>query len=100
MWVLSQTVTNWLSSYKLEPFGHHPVNHRGNMLRTTPAHRVATHMFYKSGPLQGAVYKGMWLKGKMHGDGQIMWADGKVYTGQFSDGVIKGWALNQMLFLY
>ncbi|XP_067931555.1 alsin-like [Watersipora subatra] len=88
MWMISQTVTAWLSNYKAEPIPANPVP---NPLRTTPLVRLASHMFSKAGPLQGAVYNGKWYRGQMHGEGQLMWADGRVYTGQFDSGEISGY---------
>lgn len=90
MWILSQTISLWLSSYKSDSTELPSVNHRSAILRTTPANRVASHMFYKSGHLQGAVYKGQWRMGQLHGEGQLSWADGRVYSGQFVDGELTG----------
>lgn len=90
MWILSQTVTQWLSSAKSDPLEPVPINQRGVMLKTTPAVRTASHMFTKVGPLLSAVYKGQWRRGLMNGEGQIVWADGRVYTGQFTEGEQTG----------
>lgn len=60
------------------------------MVTKPPATRVATHMFYKVGPMQHAVYKGQWKLGVINGYGQLTWPDGRVYDGQFVDGEITG----------
>ena len=88
--MLSQTISSWLSSYKLGLTEVSSMTHRVTVLRTTPSSRVASHMFYKAGPLQGAVYKGKWYKGQIHGEGQMTWADGRVYVGQFTNGEQTG----------
>ena len=40
--------------------------------------------------LSGAVYKGQWKRALMHGEGQLTWADGRMYAGQFCDGEQTG----------
>ena len=34
-----------------------------------------------SGGSEGAEYKGMWLAGKRHGKGELMWGDGSLFEG-------------------
>ena len=178
MWILSHTVTSWLSNCKSDTSENAPasVKRRATVLRATPVNRVASHMFYKAGLLQGmtgtcvliminpkapntlsnpknllwnengdeplcfpfsslltgpgiswnnrwrvifphvmrrqcpiacihlycfshcfilfllsgAVYKGQWKRALMHGEGQLTWADGRMYAGQFCDGEQTG----------
>lgn len=35
-------------------------------------------------------YVGGWSEGKLHGDGEIWWANGKSYRGQFKQGKMDG----------
>ena len=55
MWILSHTVTSWLSNCKSDTSENAPasVKRRATVLRATPVNRVASHMFYKAGLLQG-----------------------------------------------
>lgn len=53
-----------------------------------PLTRSASYTFTKL--YKDARYTGRWLNGKMHGVGKLEWADGKVYTGHFSQNVMCG----------
>ena len=47
-------------------------------------------LFFTLCLLSGAVYKGQWKRALMHGEGQLTWADGRMYAGQFCDGEQTG----------
>jgi len=44
MWVMNQTITLWLDSYRNDQSA---ILRKDSVARTTPINRVATHMFYK-----------------------------------------------------
>jgi len=52
--------------------------------------RCINRVVIQAGPMQGAVYKGHWRSGVIHGEGQLTWPDGRCYTGQFTDGEQTG----------
>jgi len=41
------------------------------------------------GPLE-TTYSGIFVKGKKQGEGEVTWADGSSYRGQFEDNLING----------
>ncbi|XP_072236137.1 alsin isoform X2 [Leuresthes tenuis] len=55
-----------------------------------PISRRASYTFYKDGRLKEATYEGRWLAGKPHGRGLLKWADGRIYTGAFKNGLEDG----------
>lgn len=57
---------------------------------TPPLSRHATHIFYKNPQMKDAKYTGMWLAGKMHGQGELIWPDGRKYAGRFKQGQQHG----------
>lgn len=83
----------WLSSFRgdADAAPSSKTKRVGSVVTKPPAIRVATHMFYKTGPLQYAVYKGQWRNAVINGNGQLTWPDGRVYEGQFQDGEVTGY---------
>ncbi|XP_026157539.1 alsin isoform X2 [Mastacembelus armatus] len=55
-----------------------------------PISRTASYTFYKDGRLKEATYEGRWLTGKPHGRGVLKWPDGRIYTGEFKNGLEDG----------
>lgn len=40
--------------------------------------------------IEGWIFTGLWLHGRMYGEGQVEWPDGTVYVGQWKDGIRDG----------
>uniref|UniRef100_A0A4W6DLD4 Alsin Rho guanine nucleotide exchange factor ALS2 n=1 Tax=Lates calcarifer TaxID=8187 RepID=A0A4W6DLD4_LATCA len=55
-----------------------------------PTSRTASYTFYKDGRLKEATYEGRWLNGKPNGRGVLKWPDGRIYTGEFKNGLEDG----------
>uniref|UniRef100_A0A3B4UEV5 Alsin Rho guanine nucleotide exchange factor ALS2 n=1 Tax=Seriola dumerili TaxID=41447 RepID=A0A3B4UEV5_SERDU len=55
-----------------------------------PISRLASYTFYKDGRLKEATYEGRWLAGKPNGRGVLKWPDGRIYTGEFKNGLEDG----------
>uniref|UniRef100_A0A665SZJ7 VPS9 domain-containing protein n=1 Tax=Echeneis naucrates TaxID=173247 RepID=A0A665SZJ7_ECHNA len=55
-----------------------------------PVSRSASYTFYKDGRLKEARYEGRWLAGKPNGRGVLKWPDGRIYTGEFKNGLEDG----------
>uniref|UniRef100_A0A3B4X9Y3 Alsin Rho guanine nucleotide exchange factor ALS2 n=1 Tax=Seriola lalandi dorsalis TaxID=1841481 RepID=A0A3B4X9Y3_SERLL len=55
-----------------------------------PISRSASYTFYKDGRLKEAKYEGRWLAGKPNGRGVLKWPDGRIYTGEFKNGLEDG----------
>ncbi|XP_060639153.2 alsin isoform X1 [Anolis sagrei] len=55
-----------------------------------PISRSAKYTFYKDPRLKDAIYDGRWLSGKPHGRGVLKWADGRMYSGMFRNGLEDG----------
>ncbi|XP_003227382.2 alsin [Anolis carolinensis] len=55
-----------------------------------PISRSAKYTFYKDPRLKDASYDGRWLSGKPHGRGVLKWADGRMYSGMFRNGLEDG----------
>ncbi|XP_034467527.1 alsin isoform X3 [Hippoglossus hippoglossus] len=55
-----------------------------------PVSRTASYTFYKDGRLKEATYEGRWLAGKPNGRGVLKWPDGRIYTGEFKNGLEDG----------
>ncbi|XP_054828500.1 alsin [Eublepharis macularius] len=63
----------------------------GNIQRQEPPiSRSAKYTFYKDPRLKDASYNGRWLSGKPHGRGILKWADGRMYSGMFRNGLEDG----------
>ncbi|KAK7893528.1 hypothetical protein WMY93_022680 [Mugilogobius chulae] len=56
-----------------------------------PVSRTALYTFYKEGRLKEATYEGRWVLGKLHGRGVLKWTDGRIYSGEFSNGLEEGY---------
>ncbi|XP_078085206.1 alsin isoform X2 [Mustelus asterias] len=56
-----------------------------------PISRTASYTFYKEPRLKEATYEGRWLSGKPHGKGVLQWPDGRMYTGDFRNGLEDGY---------
>ncbi|XP_048389988.1 alsin isoform X5 [Stegostoma tigrinum] len=64
----------------------------GNATRAEPPiSRTASYTFYKDPRLKEATYEGRWLAGKPHGKGVLQWPDGRMYTGDFRNGLEDGY---------
>ena len=50
---------------------------------TPPITRNTNYTFTKIADMKGAEYHGMWLYGKLHGQGKLTWPGGRSYFGQF-----------------
>ncbi|XP_050388946.2 alsin isoform X1 [Patella vulgata] len=57
---------------------------------TPPLIRHVIHTFTKHCLYKDATYKGFMLNGKMHGQGEMSWHDGRKYIGKFSQGLQQG----------
>ncbi|XP_052825972.1 alsin isoform X1 [Octopus bimaculoides] len=55
-----------------------------------PLVRQAQHKFTKHSTFKDAVYNGAWMKGKLHGFGEMKWPDGRRYIGKFKNGLQHG----------
>ncbi|CAI9597432.1 unnamed protein product [Staurois parvus] len=63
----------------------------GSIVRQEPPlSRSAKYTFYKDPRLKDATYDGRWLTGKPHGRGVLKWPDGRVYDGEFRNGLEDG----------
>lgn len=66
-----------------------------------PISRSASYTFYKEGRLREAIYEGQWVTGKLHGRGILKWPDGRIFSGEFRNGLEDGYgeffALNKTL---
>lgn len=60
--------------------------------RQIPVVRNATYEFdkKKKGVYKGATYTGNWIQGKMHGTGSMIWPDGRVLNGFWSNSLPHG----------
>ncbi|XP_067137388.1 alsin [Centruroides vittatus] len=63
------------------------MNHRR---LSPPLARHATYVFSKHSLYKDAKYAGMWLCGKLHGHGEMLWPDGRKYIGKFSQNMQHG----------
>ncbi|KAM5151552.1 alsin [Mantella aurantiaca] len=61
------------------------------MRQDPPLSRSAKYTFYKDARLKDATYNGRWLAGKPHGRGVLKWPDGRVYDGEFRNGLEDGY---------
>ncbi|XP_056010934.1 alsin-like isoform X4 [Ostrea edulis] len=67
------------------------VSRRGSSDRLTPPDiRFANHQFTRHGVFKSATYSGYWMTGKLHGFGEMKWADGRKYIGNFKEGLQHG----------
>ncbi|KAM3855270.1 alsin isoform 3-T3 [Vipera latastei] len=94
-----QEKTKWLKSLSQAidqalkgPSDLPPCGVSGSLQRQEPPiSRNAKYTFYKDPRLKDAVYNGRWLSGKQHGRGVLKWADGKMYSGMFRNGMEDGY---------
>ncbi|CAB3990000.1 alsin-like isoform X1, partial [Paramuricea clavata] len=65
----------------------------------TPAKaRYASHFYLQDPKYKGACYTGMWLSGKPHGHGKLVWAStAQTYEGEFRNGLYNGFG--RMIFV-
>uniref|UniRef100_A0A8D0G9J0 Alsin Rho guanine nucleotide exchange factor ALS2 n=1 Tax=Sphenodon punctatus TaxID=8508 RepID=A0A8D0G9J0_SPHPU len=69
-----------------------PYGGGGNIQRQEPPiSRSAKYTFYKDPRLKDAVYDGRWLSGKPNGRGILKWANGRIYSGTFRNGLEDGY---------
>ncbi|KAL5005990.1 hypothetical protein ScPMuIL_017148 [Solemya velum] len=81
---LNSSINKVLSSQK-------SVARRGSTERLTPpVVRQAGHKFTKHGIYKDSTYNGYWMNGKIHGKGELVWADGRKYVGKFKNGFLHG----------
>ncbi|XP_061463962.1 alsin isoform X2 [Rhineura floridana] len=74
-----------------------PYGGSGNIQRQEPPiSRSAKYTFYKDPRLKDATYDGRWLSGKPHGRGVLKWADGRMYSGMFRNGLEDGYGEYQV----
>ncbi|EMP24334.1 Alsin [Chelonia mydas] len=74
-----------------------PYGSGGNIQRQEPPiSRSAKYTFYKDPRLKDAIYDGRWLSGKPHGRGILRWADGRMYSGMFRNGLEDGYATGEV----
>lgn len=57
---------------------------------TPPMARHSSYTFTKSLMYKDATYSGSWLKGMLHGHGELTWPDGRKYTGKFKNNLQHG----------
>ncbi|KAG1714534.1 Alsin [Nymphon striatum] len=55
-----------------------------------PLARYSQHTFCKAAPFKDATYTGMWLCGKLHGEGELEWPNRKKYVGKFKQNLQHG----------
>ncbi|RWS12808.1 alsin-like protein [Dinothrombium tinctorium] len=55
-----------------------------------PASRNAFYQFKKHQVYKDATYLGSWVNAKLHGWGDLLWSDGRSFTGNFKDNVQNG----------
>ncbi|XP_063871928.1 alsin-like isoform X4 [Scylla paramamosain] len=58
--------------------------------RSAPLVRNASFTFTKNPLYKDATYSGQWVCGKLHGEGTMVWGDGRRYEGQFRQNVYHG----------
>ncbi|XP_068101201.1 alsin [Hyperolius riggenbachi] len=63
----------------------------GSVRQEPPLSRSAKYTFYKDQRLKDATYNGRWLAGKPHGRGVLKWPDGRIYSGEFRNGLEDGY---------
>ncbi|XP_073407624.1 alsin [Dendrobates tinctorius] len=64
----------------------------GSIIRQDPPlSRSAKYTYYKDARLKDATYEGRWISGKPHGRGVLSWPDGRIYTGEFRNGLEDGY---------
>ncbi|KAI4876025.1 hypothetical protein NFI96_002868 [Prochilodus magdalenae] len=81
---INQTVEQALSGAGLDTTG-------AMMRADPPISRTASYTFYKDSRLKEATYEGRWVAGKPHGRGVLKWQDGRMYTGEFKNGLEDGY---------
>ncbi|CAJ0968670.1 unnamed protein product [Ranitomeya imitator] len=63
----------------------------GSIRQDPPLSRSAKYTYYKDARLKDATYEGRWISGKPHGRGVLSWPDGRIYTGDFRNGLEDGY---------
>ena len=80
----SESKNEWLVQLQRYIIASLSANHAVDPAKsyTTPPITRNTHFnFVKLSDLKNADYNGMWLYGKMHGQGKLTWPDGRSYQG-------------------
>ncbi|XP_066431522.1 alsin isoform X2 [Eleutherodactylus coqui] len=68
-----------------------PTGTGSSIRQDPPLSRSAKYTFYKDARLKDAAYEGRWISGKPHGRGVLSWPDGRLYTGEFRNGLEDGY---------
>ncbi|GLD59059.1 alsin-like isoform X3 [Lates japonicus] len=64
---------------------------QGSSPGMTAMSRTASYTFTGEGRFKDAQYMGGWLAGRVHGRGTMKWPDGRMYTGNFKNGLEDGY---------
>uniref|UniRef100_A0A3Q3E839 Alsin Rho guanine nucleotide exchange factor ALS2 n=1 Tax=Hippocampus comes TaxID=109280 RepID=A0A3Q3E839_HIPCM len=64
---------------------------QGSSPGITAMSRTASYTFMGDGRFKDAQYTGSWLAGRVHGRGTMRWQDGRIYTGNFKNGLEDGY---------
>ncbi|XP_051937383.1 alsin-like isoform X1 [Hippocampus zosterae] len=64
---------------------------QGSSPGITAMSRTASYTFMGDGRFKDAQYTGSWLAGRVHGRGTMRWRDGRIYTGNFKNGLEDGY---------
>jgi len=74
----------------------HPAASNSTPTRSTPPlARYASYVFTKSTTLKDVFYQGYWFCGKMQGEGELRWPDGRVYKGNFRQNLQFGYGISE-----
>ncbi|XP_077997959.1 alsin-like isoform X2 [Glandiceps talaboti] len=98
IWAINQAIDNVLTNQKRQKEKRDPtapiiVVPPPSQQRTgvvPPLARYGSHKFQNVPKYKDATYEGMWLSGKPHGKGTMLWPDGSKYTGKFVHGLQQG----------
>ncbi|XP_064646318.1 alsin-like isoform X2 [Lineus longissimus] len=91
LWAINQAVDKVLMQDKNNVGKRNTIG--GHVLPPLTRHGIS-HTFLKSGLMKDATYKGSWYSGKMNGNGELTWMDGRKYTGKFKNGLQHGQGVN------
>uniref|UniRef100_A0AAQ6IC89 Alsin Rho guanine nucleotide exchange factor ALS2 a n=1 Tax=Anabas testudineus TaxID=64144 RepID=A0AAQ6IC89_ANATE len=64
---------------------------QGSSPGSTAMSRTASYIFTGEGRFKDAHYTGSWLAGRVHGRGTMKWPDGRMYSGNFKNGLEDGY---------
>ncbi|XP_051814997.1 alsin-like isoform X1 [Acanthochromis polyacanthus] len=64
---------------------------QGSSPGLTAMSRTASYTFTGDERFKDAQYTGSWLAGRVHGRGTMKWPDGRIYTGNFKNGLEDGY---------